>query len=218
MRACLALLLALAALPAAAQQPGDDTGLVLGLRAGYGAPFGEVESDGAPVRDVVSSKIPIWLELGYRFSARLQGEIFFELAPASVRAGLCAGDASCEASDARFGIVLQLHLAPHGPIDPWLGVGVALELLRAEVVDPGGGRPPGRYDWTWAGLELPILEAGLDVRVSRRLTLGPYVSASLGEFTSFSERPEGGPTTSGSIDEREPHGWIQGGLKGTLRL
>ena len=40
MRACLALLLALAAVPAAAQQPDDDTGLVLGLRAGYGAPLG----------------------------------------------------------------------------------------------------------------------------------------------------------------------------------
>lgn len=210
------LLVALLAAPAAAR-PGapDESGVILGLRAGYGVPFGEVEQDSEAVREVVDAKVPLWLELGYRFNRRVQGMLFFELAPASVSSERCAAG-GCDAYHFRFGVAVQLHLAPGARLDPWVGAGVGMEVLRAEIDDPDA--TPVRRELTWAGLELTVAEAGLDVRISRRFTLGPYLSVSLGEFTSRSERPEGGSSARDPIDEREEHGWVQAGLKATILL
>lgn len=214
MRAWPALLLVLAAAPAAAQREGDDTGLVLGLRAGYGVPFGDLSRDGPAVRDVVPAKIPLRLDLGYRFAARVQGELFLELAPARVADEACGAGGSCEAYDLRFGLAVQLHLAPRAALDPWIALGAGVEVLRAERAAPAGA---GRTERTWFGVELPLVEIGVDLRVSARLTLGPYVSATLAEFTSVEESPsDGGGTTA--VDARARHGWVQAGLKGTLRL
>jgi hypothetical protein len=215
MRAWPALLLVLAAAPAAAQREGDDTGLVLGLRAGYGVPFGDLSRDGPAVRDVVPAKIPLRLDLGYRFALRVQGELFLELAPARVADEACGPGGSCDAYDLRFGLVVQLHLAPRAALDPWLAAGVGVEVLRVEGPDPSAS---ARSERTWSGVELPLVEAGVDVRISRRLTLGPFVSATLAQFTSVEEGPVDGAATTGAIDARARHGWLQAGLKGTLRL
>jgi hypothetical protein len=217
MRAWPTLLLALAATPAAAQRAGDDTGLLLGLRAGYGVPFGDVARGAQAVRDLVPAKIPLWLDLGYRFSARVQGELFLELAPASVADAFCGPGGSCQAFDLRFGVAVHFHLAPRRVLDPWLGVGAGVEVLRADGLGPDPA-VPGRFEWTWAGVELPLVEAGVDARISERLTLGPYVSASFVQFTSIAERPVGGTERTRKIEDRATHRWVQAGLKATLRL
>jgi hypothetical protein len=210
------LLLVLFAAPAAARPDApDESGVLLGLRAGYGVPFGDVERDAAAVREVADEKLPLWLELGYRFNPRVQGAIFFELAPARVASERCT-DGGCDASHVRFGVAVQLHLAPGARLDPWIGAGIGIEVLRAEIDDPGA--TPVRRELTWAGLELPVAEAGVDVRMSRRFSLGPYLSASFGQFTSRSERPEGGSSARDPIEDRERHGWIQAGLKATILL
>jgi hypothetical protein len=217
MRAWPALLLALTATPAAAQRAGDDTGFLLAARAGYGLPFGEVARDGQAVEDVVPAKVPLWLELGYRFGPRVQGDLFVELAPGRVADAACGAGGSCHAYDLRFGVAVQLHLAPRASLDPWVGVGLGVEILQAEVQGPDPTAPPGGYEWKWAGIEIP-LEVGVDVRISNRLAVGPYLSVSLAQFTSVEERPVGGTGPIGAIDDRELHGWVQAGLKATLRL
>jgi hypothetical protein len=110
----------------------------------------------------------------------------------------------------------QLPPAPDGRLDPWIGAGLGIEWLRAEIDDPGA--TPVRRELTWAGLELPLLDLGVDVRISPRFSLGPYLSVSFGRFTSRSERPEGGSTARDPIDHREAHGWGQAGLKATFLL
>jgi hypothetical protein len=210
------LLVVLLAAPAAARpDASDESGVLLGFRAGYGVPFGEVERDSEAVREVADAKLPLWLELGYRFDRRVQGTLFFEFAPASVSSERCAAG-GCEAYHVSFGVAVQLHLAPGGRLDPWIGAGVGMEVLRAEIDDPGA--TPVRRELTWAGLAFPIAEAGLDVRISHRFTLGPYVSVSFGRFTSRSERPQGGSSARDPIGEREEHGWVQAGLKATILL
>ena len=218
MRASQALVLcALLAAPAARAQPADDpTGLVLGARIGWGVPFGDVSRDAIAVGDVVERKIPVWLELGYRFGRHVTGEIYLELAPASVQPSYCAPDVSCEASQVRFGLAIQLRLAPGAVLDPWLGLGFGVEVLNATIWEPAP--IPGEVEWRWAGVELPVVEAGIDLAVFDRLSLGPYVTATLARFTSVSQRPVGGPTSSGAIDDRATHGWLQAGLRAVLRL
>jgi hypothetical protein len=220
MRARLAVLLVALAAPAAALEPdaAGETGLVLGARVGWGRAFGELAHDAVAVRDVVEAKLPIWLEVGYRFGPRFHGELYFELAPGSVRSEFCTSGVSCSATDVRFGIALQLHLAPRALLDPWIAVGVGIEVLKAQLSDADPLVPPGRNELTWTGFELPLVEAGIDVRISRRFSLGPYVSGSFGQFTSLTVEPNGGASTSAEVDDRGNHGWIQVGLKSTLRL
>lgn len=222
MRAPTILLLVALAAPAAGRAaPPDPTGwsgLVLGARVGYGAPFGRLTAGGVEVRDVVDWKVPIWLEVGYRFGGHLRGELFFELAPGSVAEEYCTPEVSCSVTGARFGIALQLHLLPGKRFDPWVGVGVGIEVLNAQLSDAEPLAPAGRHDLTYTGYELPLVEVGIDVAVSQRFDIGPYVSASFGQFTSLAQRPRGGTRTSESIDARDTHGWLQAGLKMTLRL
>lgn len=217
MRAPAALLLALAATGAAAQPAGEDQGFVLAARAGYGVPFGEVAHDGEALADLVPAKIPLWLQLGYRFARRVQGAAYVELAPARVDDAACGAGGSCEAFDLRFGLLVELRLAPGRTLDPWIGVGVGVEILQAEVQGPDPGAPPGEYESKWAGIEIP-LELGLDVRISDRVALGPYATVSLAKFTSVEAHAVGGSGPTGSIEGRELHGWVQGGLRATFRL
>ncbi len=215
MRSRLAVLLAALAFPAAAA-PYAATGapgLVFSARAGYGVPYGEIARDAGPLGDVVGAKVPFWLELGYRFGGRVEGDIYLEFAPAAVEAA-CPSSFSCSASDVRFGLAVRFHVAPSSRVDPWMAVGFGIEVVNASYVpDPA----LGRREFAWSGFELPV-EGGVDVRVSERFTLGPFVQASFAQFTSASQRPAGGTTTSASIDDRDTHGWLQVGLKATLWL
>lgn len=208
------LLVLLAAAAARADAP-DESGVILGIRAGYGLPFGHIEQDAEAVREVTDAKYPVWLELGYRFNRRLQGVLYSELAPTRVASEVCVAG-GCEAWHLRFGAAVQLHLAPDARFDPWIGAGLGIEWLRAEIDAPGA--TPVRRELTWAGLELPLAELGVDVRVAPRVSLGPYVSVSFGRFTSRSERPVGGSAARDPIDHRDAHGWAQAGLKVTFLL
>jgi hypothetical protein len=217
MRAAPAVLLAALAAPALGQAPQAslDSGLWFGVRGGYAVPSGDISRGGAAVRDVVEYKLPIWLDLGYRFNRWVWGDLFIELAPAKVADASCPPDVACSASDVRFGLGAQLHLASRAALDPWVGIGVGVQVMNAEVWDP---TLLGVTEWSWAGIEFPIVEAGIDVAVSRRLSLGPYAALSFASFTSVSQRPPGGSTTSDSVEERASHSWAQAGLKLTIRL
>lgn len=207
-------LLVLPALPVRADPP-PASGPFFAARAGFGLPRGDVARAGPPVDDLVRRKVPLGIEIGYRFGRRLWGELFFDLAPASAASALCSGDASCSASDARLGLGVLLRLAPASRVDPWLGIGAGVEVMNAEGLNAATGT---QHEWSWFGFELPYVEAGVDVAVSDRISVGPWVSATVARFTSESVRPSGGSTTSGAVDDRATHGWLSAGLKGTLRL
>jgi hypothetical protein len=205
------------ALPARPEVPAAaSAGPFFGLRAGIALPYGDVAQDGPRVEDLVDRKFPLGLELGYRFHQRIWGELFFDLAPASATSELCAGGAECSASDFRVGIAFLVRLAPRAFLDPWLGAGVGIEVLNVEGRNAAAGGAP--YEWSWFGLELPFVEAGVDVAVTTRLAIGPWISATLARFTSDSARASGGDTVSGAVASRAWHGWYSGGIKATLHL
>jgi hypothetical protein len=189
-------------------------GLSLSARLGYGAPTGRIsdEGDGA-LHDLIDNKVPIWLELGYRFSPVLRGGIFFEYAPANVASDFCPTEfGNCDATDYRLGLDLQFHLAPFRPIDPWVGFGFGYEWLNAEAYSSAANDV---VRFRYSGWELPLLEAGIDVAVLPGMTVGPYVSYSMGRYTdvwdSFSD-------TTSNISSQAYHGWLEVGVKGTFNL
>ncbi len=227
MRVRLALLLAVLAAPPATAiaqyyypPPGPtETGINLSGRLGYGFPGGDIVTD-FPTADAVDSKVPIWLELQLRFNRSLWGGLYLELAPAMVDSRYCVPGLSCSASDVRFGVDLQFHFAPYSGVDPWLGIGLGAEFLNATLDEEVS---PGLFvqtDRSWSGLEFPLLEAGLDLAVTPRFTLGPFVALSISQFTGYSVQPAGDVTTSGSISsaDRAVHTWLQLGVKGTIKL
>jgi hypothetical protein len=232
------LLLALLALPAAAAAQYDpdappppvgrpsraapprsygpaDTGLVLGARLGYGSPGGKISNEDPRLDDLIDSKIPIWLELGYRFNPTVRGGLYLELAPMSVNDTFCLPGRSCDAGSVRFGIDVQFHLSPFHPVDPWIGAGIGAEFISADAYDP---TIDDISTFGYGGVEFPLLEAGVDLTVSPRFALGPYVSWSAGRFTSYSVSSPGFADTSGRIQSRATHSWFQIGVKGTFKL
>ncbi len=218
----LAVALAAASIPSAASaqhrgppQRVGDTGLVLGARLGYGVPFGDLSNDTYAVCDLVTGKLPIWLELGYRFSPQLWGNVYLDIGPGFVDSSFCPGGVSCNAVDWRFGLDLQFHIAPYASPDPWVGVGFGLEWLSTHAYDAQFG---SAADYTWSGVELPVLEAGLDFPVTPKASIGPFIMLSLGTFTDFSVHPDGGGTFHDSIGDRAPHGWFEIGIRGNLKL
>ncbi|MGC3997026.1 MAG: hypothetical protein QM767_05680 [Anaeromyxobacter sp.] len=195
------------------------TGLTLGARFGYGWPGGDISDEGDPrLGDLVDHKLPIWLELGYRFNPAVRGGVFIELAPTTVSDVYCPPGQSCDAFDWRFGVDLQLHLRPGAPVDPWVGVGLGVEVLQADttLVDPLGN--PFFGEVTYTAFELPMLEGGLDLALGRWFTLGPFVSWSLGTYTSVEARGAGFTTTDVAIHDRALHQWLELGIKGTFSL
>src|SRR5512133_3238234 len=211
------LLLALLAAPASVRASGSsaagEDGILFGVRGAWALPAGDI-APGEPLKDLAGAKLPLWLEVGYRFNGHVRAEIYFELAPMSL-AEPCPSGAACSAFDVRSGLALQLHLAPRSWVDPWIGLGFGVEYLQATTPIAGGGVTA--WELSWYGLEVPV-EAGLDLAISDVFTVGPYASVSFAQFTSASKKKPGEPTTSGAIDRRATHGWGQAGLKMTLKL
>ncbi len=223
MRARLALvvvLLSAAPLAARAQyyQPPPrhprESGLVLGARLGVGFPMGDLAADVGALSDTDSSKIPIWLELGYRFNHTVRANLFLQLAPTSVKDTVC-GTGSCSGSDTLLGADLQLHLGGlYSPADPWFGVGLAYESLSNDGIattDANGN--VFTVDETWTGGAL-VLEGGVDFAVGPIFTVGPYLGLTFGRFGNYSQT--GIP--SYSIGSQATHSWLELGVKGTFNL
>jgi hypothetical protein len=209
----------LAAAPAVARPapppppPAEETGILVGLRAGWGRPWGDLSTGAGPVSAVVASKVPAWVELAYQLSRRVRAGLYLEVAPAWLARAACPEGLRCEGSDVRFGLELQLLLAPSSRISPWLGVGAGVEVLTATATRLTGER----LDRRWTGPELPILSAGVDVAAGA-FTVGPFVSASAAAFTGVSDVASGTGAVSEGVGGRALHGWLQGGLRATLRL
>ncbi len=196
--------------------PGDQ-GLILGARIGYAIPGGDLASPNfanppgsLAMRDFVDSKIPIWLELGYRFTPIVWGTLYLELAPVNVKSAVCEGGASCDGSNVRFGLDVQFHPIPYQPIDPWLGIGIGAEWLTMKTLVDGDER--------YSGWEFPLIEGGLDFSVNPRFALGPYAALSFARFNSYRLSSGGTSSTTDIGGDERTHEWFQIGVKATIKL
>jgi hypothetical protein len=219
--------------PAAAGEP--STGALarfrLGLRTGFGVPFGQYaevrtfasfrDPDVNAISDDVHGVIPFWLDAGYRLSSQLTVGAYFvfglvlpKVAPATnPLSGGCPEGFDCAATGLRAGIQGEYAFLT-GPVRPWLGLGLGYEWVETHLqgktldLDLATGH---------SGPEFLHLQAGTDFRLTPNFALGPFLTLTAMQYTSC--RLElNGQRQSCELDDRAWHGWALLGARGTLDL
>lgn len=205
----------------------DGRGFALGLRAGYGLPFGGIGSvdgdEGGDLSDVVSGVIPLQLDADYFFNSRLSLGASFQYGLAQLKED-CLEGADCSARQLRFGLNLAYHFQPAEKLSPWVGLGVGYEVLSLSA-SASEGSASAEAESSTRGFEFASLQGGFDYRVSERFSVGPFVTFTAGQYASSTTRVkiEGGGTNvdeeeTFDIDEKEFHFWLYGGLRMQVRF
>lgn len=202
---------ALAALGTLVAAPRDAAadGVSLGLKTGYAIAMGDAAKN-APMSDGVKGQVPIWLDVGYNISALYVGG-FFQYGIGFLADKACPSGASCSASDIRFGINARYHFMD-GPFKPFAGLGIGYEMANFSA-SAGGAEVKGSYK----GLEFLNIQLGGDYAVTPNISVGPFISFSLGQYSSAS-LTVGGTETSADIKDKAMHQWLFLGLGGTYNL
>jgi hypothetical protein len=204
----------------------SQTGFETGLRLGVGVPVGKggqsQEGVERNLNELTTWRAPFWIDVGYRLSQVTTLGIYGQLGVGG-NGDACAGE--CDWSDLRIGAQAQWRFAPGSSVNPWLGVGVGYEwlsfrtLVRVPIPNPMPDEPesiPVRTAELLGGPEL-LLQGGLDFRLEDSLSVGPYASASVGQYVTDGIKcdldlacPE-----APSLDGAGFHAWLGVGLRGT---
>ncbi|ADO75666.1 hypothetical protein [Stigmatella aurantiaca] len=191
-------------------------GFSLGLRAGFGLPYGKaIGGTDTALGDTISGVIPLQLDAGYFLTSHLYLGGSFQYAPALL-AEDCPEEASCSASVMRFGVNVAYHFSPLQKIDPWLGLGVGYEILKTGTSVSGSGQT-FELNTTGSGLEFAAFQGGVDFRINKALVVGPFLTFTVGQYLS-SSISSGGETRSDDIEEKAIHGWLMGGVRAQVRF
>jgi hypothetical protein len=192
-------------------------GLQLGLRTGYGLPFGKLYGD-ANVRGDVNGIIPIWVDAGYRINPSIYvgayGSFGFGLMNTGNECGMAG--VSCSAYDVRVGVNAQLHIRPKTSVDPWVGLGFGYEWLHAKASSSGAS-----ISQTLRGFELLGLQIGTDFELDEMFKLGPFIGYSIGQFGYGTKTQKDSLTDASSslgIANMALHQWLTLGLRGVFNI
>jgi hypothetical protein len=208
--------------------------LHLGLRTGFGLPLGHYaairtvasfrNTDVNALSDDTYGAIPIWLDVGYRWSAHwmfgvyaMAGLVLPKTAETSdPLGGGCPDGLECSAFGVRLGLQAQYRFAPGESLDPWLGLGIGYEWIWSDLEGEVFSIPVDASN-DYAGPDLAHVQGGLDIRVSDSASLGPFLSLSAMRYTSCTATISG-DTVDCELDEQSWHGWLMLGVRGALEL
>jgi hypothetical protein len=198
MRTLVAAALLAAVLPTAAA-----AGPVLGARLGYASSGGDAAKD-TPMSKVAAAEIPLQLDLAWRINPRWTLGVYYGFGfgrLSKATADRCdALGVSCSVWSMRTGAQATYAFADVSERwAPWLGFGIGYEWLHEHVSERGGGTQ------NLSGWEYLNLEGGADVRLSSKLSAGPYVSARFGQLSRLDGY--GIPNTGW-------HQWLGAGVRG----
>jgi hypothetical protein len=218
--------------PAADASSGPLAGrLRLGLRSGFGIPFGHYaevrtlatfrDTDVNALGDDTHGVIPLWLDAGYRPSSRLTlggyfvyGFVIPKVAPASnPLGGGCPENFDCFATGLRAGIQVEYALLD-GPVRPWLALGLGYEWVRARI---DGRELDLKLETAHSGPEFLHLQLGTDFRLPAHFGLGPFITLSALQYTRCHLQLMGQQQPC-EIDAKAWHGWLLLGVRGLLDL
>lgn len=177
----------------------------LALRVGWEAATGEA-SGGTPVSDVVQSVLPvIQVDAHWRFGDHLSVGPYaaygFGRLSGSNADRCDALGADCSVRTARVGLEGRYGFPEVSQrFEPWVGAGIGYEWARDEVVSGGGDVVKTVSGWEWF-----VLEAGADVKIAPKLSLGPYVTYRTGEYARLS---------GFALVNQAIHHWVGIGIRG----
>ncbi|WP_404364114.1 hypothetical protein ACIHQR_28560 [Corallococcus coralloides] len=168
----------------------------VGFGLGYVYTNGQAPSGGLEdLKITQSAKIsfPIIAELGFRVTPRFYLGVWGSWEPVLTKTNelSCPEGFSCDTFQWRVGPEVRYHIRPDASFDPWIGLGVGLEILKSHVegdtqvqVAPGVFLPT-HVDThvTDRGPTIARLTLGGDLRLTRALAVGPIISASVGQYT-----------------------------------
>lgn len=198
--------------PAPVPPPLGHRGFQLAIRTGVAIPFGSAKDEDAndtavagarsELSDLAGPQIPVAIDLG----AKPNKHVFIG-AYVSLGFGLAAGALSdacdqlqrdCRSTSFRVGGQIHYSIAPDERLNPWVGYGLGLSWL---TVGDDGARTQLR------GFDFGRFMAGLDIRVSRTVGLGPFADFAIGKYAGRTIE-----TASGEVDEdlqgRAFHYWL----------
>jgi outer membrane protein W len=185
MRRVAMALLAASATAAAVAPTTASAGVVLGAGTGLTLNGGSV-GEGLKMTDLAAVMVPLRLEAGWKFADQLTLTGFFNM-----NFGVVSGDLKdacdalgndCLVSQSRAGVQGRWNFSPDRQLDPWVGAGVAWEVLAVDQTTGSGSS----YTVNLHGAALD-LAAGVDYWLSPRLSLSPYLGFSIGKYTEGKE-------------------------------
>jgi hypothetical protein len=206
------------------------TGLQLGARLAYGLGSGDVYR-GLGVADGSNGFVPVVVDIGARVIPQLYVGAYggYAYVLPKHNAVSCPDGYSCNIGDWRFGLQVDWHFMPNVSFDPYVGLSGGYEILHNSVTGPtpvptpaGTLQGSAKANVTDRGWEFLGLTLGADFRVAHLLAIGPFFTASIGEFgshtgsTTVSVGGSAVATKDAADVEHRPHEIYMLGLRGTL--
>ncbi|MBJ6765665.1 hypothetical protein JGU66_33340 [Myxococcaceae bacterium JPH2] len=191
-----------------AQPQGQRKHLLVGLRLGYAFPVGDLIRD-QKLSSRYAGMLAPQLDVGYALTPHWSVEGVFQNGIARIAPGACDPSVRCNGYLVRLGTGVNYHFLSQGPLQPWAGAGLDLEMSWL-TTGPDGGTQQRKA----SGFLFAHVQGGIDVEVASFLRVGPYFTATFGKYSSLFETfdPFGGSQTVPS-SRRAVHGWLEPGLR-----
>lgn len=215
------LLLFLLLVPALGPAHAEGPGLSLGLRTGYGIPFGTFRGTPDPDRtdEVYSGLLPLGVDAALRFRSGFFVGGHAQYAFALLRDPGCFPELSCGGGNLRLGLDVGWRFGSRFNWSPWFALGAEYEWTDyAYAIDGGTRSVRMRYRGfnflhAQAGVEHPLFDSALRV--------GPFVALSVGEYSHLDVTVRRGGnlrdiTASEGVPREAAHLWFTFGLRGQL--
>ena len=219
-------------------QEGSTDGFAFGLRLGYALPMGTegriavqgtTATGSNSLSDDFKGMIPIIIDAGYRINPSIYVGAFFQYGFMSINTDnssnySCTTGIDCSAHDIQIGANLHYHILPAASFDPWVGIGVGYEwvgLSAKGTVSVLGTSFSVDESIRVHGFQFLNLQAGGDFRATPDFGVGPFISLSLGQYSSYSTTVNVAnttTTTSGDMTDKGLHEWLTIGVRGQYNL
>lgn len=144
-----------------------------------------------------SGEVPVITDIGWKVIPNVFVGGYFGFGIGGASGFEAAVNTFCGSASYRMGLEGQYQFLPDAAINPWLGYGIGFEWIGLECANSSASAE---------GIEFGHFMAGLNVRLSRIIAVGPLVDFSLGEYSTF--ETTGAAMSTNGIAQKALHEWL----------
>lgn len=186
----------------------------LGLRFAYAHPLGEIVK-GGDLKEFTGGVLKGQLDLDYGWSENVVVGLYLAVGggflPKMTKDRCDLGDAKCKIISIESGLSVTYRILPHRLVDPWFSTNLGVEQIRTSIKSDLAGD----LSTIFLGLGFGA-GVGADVQFGD-FGFGPYFSPQFGYFMRGKAKIDSSfldaMNTSGKIDNRAIHYWLNMGLR-----